>query len=72
MVSRMPILQTCNVVVVLKAETGFVPTSAQFFAVSTFLILRSPSWTRSCFVTRSTACRCASFAVLLPIDPSKN
>ena len=42
MVSRVPILQTCNVVVVL------VPTSAQFFAVSTFLILRSPSWTRSC------------------------
>ena len=26
-----------------EAETGFVPTSAQFFAVSTFLILRSPS-----------------------------
>ena len=48
MVSRIPFLQTCNVVVVLKTETGFVPTSAQFFAVSTFLILRSPSWTRSC------------------------
>ena len=31
-----------------EAETGFVPTSAQFFAVSTFLIMRSPSWTRSC------------------------
>ena len=29
-------------------ETGFVPTSAQFFTVSTFLILRSQSWTRSC------------------------
>ena len=28
-----------------EAETGFVPTSAQFFAVGTFLILRSPSWT---------------------------
>ena len=26
-----------------EAETGIVPTSAQFFAVSTFLILRSPS-----------------------------
>ena len=26
-----------------EAETGFVPTSAQFFAVGTFLILRSPS-----------------------------
>ena len=25
-----------------EAETGFVPTSAQFFAASTFLILRSP------------------------------
>ena len=48
MVSRIPILQTCNVVVVLKQRLGFVPTSAQFFAVSTFLILRSPSWTRSC------------------------
>ena len=31
-----------------EAETGFVPTSAQFFAVGTFLILKSPSWTRSC------------------------
>ena len=31
-----------------EAETGFVPTSAQFFAEGTFLILRSPSWTRSC------------------------
>ena len=31
-----------------EAETGFVPTSAQFIAVGTFLILRSPSWTRSC------------------------
>ena len=31
-----------------EAETGFVPTSAQFLTVSTFLILRSPSWTRSC------------------------
>ena len=30
------------------AETGFVPTSSQFFVVGTFLILRSPSWTRSC------------------------
>ena len=48
MVSGIPILQTCNVVVVLKAETGFVPTSAKFFAESTFLTLRSPSWTRSC------------------------
>ena len=31
-----------------EAGTGFVPASAQFFAVSTFLILKSPSWTRSC------------------------
>ena len=31
-----------------EAETGFVPISAQFFAVGTFLILRSPYWTRSC------------------------
>ena len=26
-----------------EAETGFVPTTVQFFAASTFLILRSPS-----------------------------
>ena len=26
-----------------EAETGFVPTSAQFFAVSTFLLLSAPS-----------------------------
>ena len=31
-----------------EAETGFVPTPAQFSAVSTFLILCSQSWTRSC------------------------
>ena len=31
-----------------EAETGFAPTSEQLFAVGTFLILRSPSWTRSC------------------------
>ena len=31
-----------------EAETGFAPISAHFFAVSTFLILRSPSWTRPC------------------------
>ena len=48
MVSRIPILQICNAVVVLQEETGFVPTSAQIFAVGTFLILRSPSCTRSC------------------------
>ena len=49
MVSRIPILHTCNVVAVLKQTlTSFVPTSAQVFAVGTFLILRSPSWTRSC------------------------
>ena len=43
MVSRIPILQTCNVAVVLEAETGFVPASAQFFAESTFLKLKFPS-----------------------------
>ena len=48
MVSRIPILQTRNVVCSTEAETGFVQTSAQFFAVGTFLTLRSPSWTRSC------------------------
>ena len=52
-----------------EAETGFVPTSAQFIAVSTFSILRSPSWTRSCIPKYP---RCVSFDVLLPIDPSKN
>ena len=46
MVNRIPILQTCNVAVVLKHRLVF-PTSAQFFAVDTFLILRFPSWTRS-------------------------
>ena len=43
--------QSCTLAMLLQrteAETGFVPTSAQFFAVGTFLILRSPSWTRSC------------------------
>ena len=64
--------KTCNVVVVLtEAETGFIPTSAQFFAVSTFLTLRSSSWTH-CTSLQSTACQCASFAVLFPIGPSKN
>ena len=53
-----------------EAETGFVPTSAQFFAVGTFLILRSP--VLDFLVCTSTACQCFSSAVLLPIDPSKN
>ena len=48
MVSKIPILQICNAVVVLEAETGFVPTSAQLFAVRNFLKLKSPSCTRSC------------------------
>ena len=39
MVRRIPTLLTCNVVAVLKAEPGFVPTSTQFFAGGTFLIL---------------------------------
>ena len=38
-----------------EAETGFVPTSAQFFSVGTFLILRSPSWTRSCIQKHSVS-----------------
>ena len=41
--NRIPILQTCNVVVITEAETGFVTTSAKFFAVSTYLTLRSTS-----------------------------
>ena len=63
MVSRIPILQTCQCCCSTEAETGFVPTSAQFFAVGTFLILMSPSWTRSCIqkvprvnVLRSLSC----------------
>ena len=48
MVSRRPILQTCNVFVVMIEETDIVPTSAQFFAVGTPFIVRSPSRTRSC------------------------
>ena len=42
--------QSCNLQCCCstEAETDFVPTSAQFFAASTFLMLRSPSWARSC------------------------
>ena len=47
MVNR-TILQNLQCCCSTEAETGFVPTSAQFFAVGTFLILKSPSWTRSC------------------------
>ena len=60
-----------------EAETGFVPTSAQFLAVSTFLVLRFPSWTRSCIQKhRVSMCfvRCPApnrsvkeFAVELPL-----
>ena len=60
-----------------EAETSFVPTSAQFFVVSTFLILRSPSWTRSgvqnyrvsmCFVRCPAPNRSGKeFAVELPL-----
>ena len=51
--------QSCKLAMVLyvilkQTETGFVPTSAQFFAVRTLLILISPSWTLSC--TRVTVC----------------
>ena len=53
-VSRIPMLQMCSAVVVLKTETGFVPASAHLFAVKTFLMLRSPSCTRSC--TRKKWC----------------
>ena len=65
MVSRTSMLQACNVVVVLKQRVAsfqhrhFLDTEV---SVLLGLIL----------VSRSTACQCASFAVLLPIDPSKN
>ena len=49
MVSRIPILQCGGST---KADTGFVPTCAQFFAVGTFLILRSLSCARSCTPTQ--------------------
>ena len=36
MVNTIPILQVCSDVVLLKAGSGFVPASAQFFGVRTF------------------------------------
>ena len=45
MVRVTPILQICYVVVVLKQRLASFQHLRQFFAVSTFLILRSPSWT---------------------------
>ena len=49
-------LQCCSST---EAETGFVPTPAQFFAASTFLILRSLSWTRSCIQKQYLVSRCS-------------
>ena len=70
--SRRPILQTCNVVVVMIAETDIVPTSsAQFFVVGTLLIVISPSRTLV-LLSRSILYRCVSYWVLIPIDLSKN
>ena len=65
MATRLSILQICSVVAVLNQRTGFVPTSAQFFAVGTFLILVVS-------VLYSFWYQCVSFMVLLPTDPSKN
>ena len=68
-ISGIPVLHICSAVVETDAETGVVPTSAQFLAVRTLLILRSPSCTRSCTL-KSIGYQCASVVVLLPTDQS--